>query len=399
MKNPRLVQLAAFFRREPVLLGAYLLLTLLASLQNYFLGLKSFGGSPAIYTEYNNYVIFRQSFFHLLANRNLYAGYPAEQWDLFKYSPTFALAMAALAYLPDWLGLLLWNALNSLVPFFALKALPGLSVSQKNSLRWFVLIELLTSLQNAQSNGLILGLMVGSLVCLERKKAGWATLCLLLGAFIKPFAAAGFLLFVFYPKKGLAALSALGWATALALLPALAVGPTALLAQYQNWGTLLRADHAESAGLSVMGWLNTWLGVFPPKTAVVGAGAVVLTLPLVRWRAYQHPLFRLWLLASVLIWVVIFNHKAESPTFILAMGGVGLWFFSGEKTRFDTLLVVLAFVFTSLSPTDVFPPALRASLVEPFVLKAAFPIFIWLKISYDLLVGPFGGAPHASETA
>lgn len=66
------------------------------------------------YTAYENYVIFKNSFTHFIAGLNPYANFPAEQWDLYKYSPAFALCMAPFAALPDWAGLPIWNLLNAL---------------------------------------------------------------------------------------------------------------------------------------------------------------------------------------------------------------------------------------------------------------------------------------------
>lgn len=390
-------RLAAFFARTDVQLSVYALLTVAATLQQYFLPLKSFENGPPVYTEYNNYVIFRQSFFHLLDHRNLYAHYPAEQWDLFKYSPTFALFMGSFAKLPDWLGLLLWNSLNSLVLFAGIRNLPGFGARAKQRLVWFVLVELLTSLQNSQSNGLILGLLVWTFVLLERRNLGGATLLVLLSAFVKIFGAVAFLLLLFYPRKGRAFGYAVGWTALLAALPLLVVPATDLAAQYQNWLVLLQSDHSASAGLSVMGWLNTWFGFFPDKTALVAVGLGLLLLPLLRRGAYATYRFRLWMLASTLIWVVIFNHKAESPTFVIAIGGVGLWYFSQKPSLFNTVLVGLAFVFTSLSPTDVFPTVLRQTLVDPFTLKAVFCIAVWVKIGYDLLAGAYAGGGDGRE--
>lgn len=378
-------RLAAFFARPDVQLSVYALLTVAATFQQYFLPLKSFENGPATYTEYNNYVIFRQSFFHLLDHRNLYAPYPAEQWDLFKYSPTFALFMGLLAKLPDWLGLLLWNSLNSLVLFAGIQNLPGFSAGAKRRVGWFVLVELLTSLQNSQSNGLVLGLLVWGFVLLERRNLGGATLLVLLSAFVKIFGAVAFLLFWFYPRRGRAFAYGVGWTMLLVALPLLVVPPSDLAVQYQNWLRLLQSDHSTSAGLSVMGWLNTWFNFFPDKTALVAVGLGLLLLPLWRRSAYETYRFRLWMLASTLIWVVIFNHKAESPTFIIAMGGVGLWYFSQKPTLINTGLAGLAFVFTSLSPTDVFPHFLRETLVHPFTLKAVFCIAVWAKLQVDLL--------------
>lgn len=76
------------------------------------------------FTDYNNYVIFRRSWFHLINGTNLYSVYPDEQWDFFKYSPTFALFMGSIAYLNDYIGLSLWNVLNGASLFFAIRMLP-----------------------------------------------------------------------------------------------------------------------------------------------------------------------------------------------------------------------------------------------------------------------------------
>jgi len=47
-----------------------------------------------------------------MEGKDLYAPYPNEYWDLYKYSPTFALLMAPLALLPTLAGLAGWNLLN-----------------------------------------------------------------------------------------------------------------------------------------------------------------------------------------------------------------------------------------------------------------------------------------------
>ena len=107
-------------------------------------------------------------------------------------------------------------------------------------------------------------------------------------------------------------------------------------------------------------------------------------LPLVKFKNYSNYGFRWRLLVSILIWVVIFNHKAESPTFVIAMSGVGVWYFFSEKTRMNLALVILAFVFTSLSPTDLFPRFLREQFVIPYVMKVVFCIFIWGKVIWGM---------------
>lgn len=385
MLNSRYKNISQFFGKETVLLPVYIGITLLASVQQYLLPDQPVGPSVQRYPNYNNYIIFKNSFDHLLANKNLYVLYLAEQWDLFKYSPTFALSMGLLAFLPDWLGLLAWNLLNTLMLFFGIKHLPMLTEDSKVKIRWFILIELLTSIQNSQSNGLIAGLLVWSFIWLERGKPAWATLLMLASVFIKIFGVVGFVLFWLYPRKLSAIRYSLAWTVLLIVLPLIVVSDQVLWSQYQNWWTMLQADHSGSIGLSVMGWLNTWFLLDPSKGMVVLTGAVLLLLPLVRTDQYKAYSYRLLMLASVLIWVVIFNHKAESPTFILAMTGVGIWYFCQPATATNRTLAILAFVFTSLSPTDVFPVFLREQLVLPYVLKGVFCITVWAKLTVDLL--------------
>ena len=96
----------------------YLVLVLLVTIQSYFGGVATFNGLP--YTHFNNYIIFKQSFFHLVYQKDLYALYPSEYWDYYKYSPTFALFMAPLAILPNFIGLLLWELINAL-PLFVFR--------------------------------------------------------------------------------------------------------------------------------------------------------------------------------------------------------------------------------------------------------------------------------------
>jgi hypothetical protein len=63
------------------------------------------------------------------------------------------------------------------------------------------------------------------------------------------------------------------------------------------------------------------------------------------------------LLASVLIFTVIFSSGSESPTYIIAFAGVSIWFmiqeFPGSKGIL--FLFVFAFLLTSMSPSDLFP--------------------------------------------
>jgi hypothetical protein len=178
------------------------------------------------------------------------------------------------------------------------------------------------------------------------------------------------------------------WLVILFALPLIFVNIQQYGALWASYGSMLAGDHDASYGYSVMGCLHTWFGLDVNKNAVVGVGALLFMLPFARVRHYAHTPFRLLMLASALIWTVIFNHKAESPTFVIAMAGIALWFMTMPKTPVNIALFVLAILFVTLSPTDVFPRVVREEFVKPYCLKAAPCIFIWLKILYDMLNYP-----------
>ena len=365
----------------------YILLSSAAAFQSISLGNKVYEGQITQYTHYNNYLIFKNSHHHLMEGSNLYQSWPEETWDLFKYSPTFAYFFGPLAALPDWAGLGFWNLINALSLFLAIYFMP---VSNKKKQLFILLalgIEALTSFQSQQSNALMAGLMIGAFVLMEREKLFWAAGLLMFSVYIKLFGLVGFALFLFYPDKLKAAYSTLIWGVVFFAAPLISIEYTSLIEQYKNWGVMLANDHSTSLGFSVMGWLHSWFHLNINKNIMLLFGVMIYLIPVFMWKKWKYKKFRLLMLASTLIWVVIFNHKAESPTFVIAMAGATIWFFYSAKTKFDVTLFVLAFVFTSLSPTDIFPSYVRTQIFVPYVVKSVPMIIIWGKIIYELTLG------------
>ena len=357
----------------------YILLSSAAAFQSISLGNKVYEGQITQYTHYNNYLIFKNSHHHLMEGSNLYQAWPEETWDLFKYSPTFAYLYGALAILPDLAGLGLWNIINALALFLAIYSMPSTPKKKQLFVLLAIGIEALTSFQSQQSNALMAGLMIGAFVLMEKKKLFWAAGLLMFSVYIKLFGLVGFALFLFYPDKLKAAYSTLIWGVLLFALPLISIDYSNLTEQYKNWGVMLANDHDSSLGFSVMGWLHTWFHLNTNKNLVLLAGIIIYLIPLVRYKNWGNEKYRLLMLASTLIWVVIFNHKAESPTFVIAMAGAAIWFFNSAKTKFDITLFVLAFVFTSLAPTDIFPSYVRTQIFVPYVIKSIPMIIIWGK--------------------
>ncbi|QHJ07607.1 glycosyltransferase family 87 protein [Hymenobacter busanensis] len=336
----------------------------------------------------DNYKIFTVPFWHLLAGRDLYADYPTLYSVPYKYSPTFALFMGWAAAMPDWLGLLLWNALNLAVCYPALRRL---FPDQRRGLVLLLLlaIDTLTALQNSQSNNLLLGLMLWTYINLESGKYRWAGLCIALAFFIKVYGIGIGLIFLFYPGWWRAALWAVAFGILLALAPLLVASWPEFVRMYEGWYTIVRVS-ATGVQLSVMGVLETWFGWPIPKGVVQGLGLATLLLPLLHWRSWAEVHYRRLYVAAILIFVVIFNQMAESPTFVIAVAGFGLWFLAYHRSVPGLAwgLLGLVLVFTSLSPSDLFPAAVRNGVFVPYKIKAVPMILAWLLIMVQLLWYP-----------
>lgn len=365
--------------------AVYLIAIVLVTLQSYLLPLQSYGTQGFFYTHYNNYIIFKQSFFHLVQHKNLYLWYEPEQWDLFKYSPGFALLFGVFAYLPDPVGLLIWNILNVGCLIFALVQIPRLPDRARIIMLFFVLVEAVISIQSTQSNALIAGLLVLAFIAMERNRPVLAAVLITSTVFIKLFGLFGFGLFLFYPSRWKGAIAASMSMTLFAFLPLIVLSWSELMMQYQGWYNTLVEDRVET-GLSVLGWFQSWFGLNANPNRVVLIGFVMLIIPFLRWRCWNHYPFRLMALASVLIWVVIFNHMAESPTYVIAVTGAGIWYFARSRPGYQQFWLWLILLFTSLSTTDLFPKDFQLSVVEPFVLKAVPCIGLWVWITIEMLI-------------
>jgi hypothetical protein len=330
-----------------------------------------------------NFEIFRAASRHLVRGEDLYAFRPAELRDRFKYSPTFALLFAPLAWLPWPLALFLWNALNALLLFASIdRLLPrGPAVFSQACL----FPEVLRSMQNAQSNALVAALIILTFVALERGRTWRAATTALLGACIKIFPLAA-LTFAIPRRKTLqVALAAPLVGLVLLLAPLLVTGPATLLAQYRSWGGTEALD-AQQRWFSVMELLHRAFGADWPSWSVQVAGVVVLLAPLALRRArWADAGFRTLYLCSVLLFVCLFNHQAERSSYLIAFTGSTIWFAVGVRTLPRSILYTVALLSIPLMSTLLpVPDAFRSPTAMLF--RLAIPtLAIWIAIQRDLL--------------
>src|SRR5438105_7168066 len=279
--------------------------------------------------QHNVFKIFRQSFWHLVAGRNLYAAYPGEQGgapaDLFKYSPTAALFFAPFALPPYGLALLAWSLLGGLLLFRSLSRV--LEPDRAVLAALLVFPDLFASLQACSSNAHVAALIILAYAALEHRHHVLAALAIVAGAAMKIFPLAALTFALLHPRRRRFALIVIAVAIVGLSLPLLVTSPARLVQQYRWWYEIERSDAVDLAfGLSAMRLLRGWLGGSWPNWPLQLGGVVALLLPLVlRRERWRDPEFHLGLLASVLAFAVLFNHQAERPSFVIASAGVAIW--------------------------------------------------------------------------
>jgi hypothetical protein len=114
---------------------------------------------------------------------------------------------------------------------------------------------------------------------------------------------------------------------------------------------------------------------------------LLFAIPYLRFSQYRHVAFRQTLLASVLMFVVLFSTGSESSGYIIAFVGVVVWYtcVPWQRSSWDVALLVFVFVLSSLSPSDLFPAYLRREWVQPYALKALPVTLVWLKLCYEII--------------
>ncbi len=382
-------KVTGFFSREKTVLGVYLLAALVVAIQHYA------GGK----SHYNNFVIFQQSFFHLMEGADLYTEYPSEYFDLFLYHPSFCILFVPFALLPTFFGLLFWQLFCAWLLYFAIGSLP-IPYRAKLFFWWFVLAELVTSLHNQQTNPVITALGLLTYSALENNRVRQAALFPVLAFCIKAYGLVFALLFLFYPGKIRFIKYSLLWGLALTLLPLPVTGWEGLPDVYRDWYACLVRDHEVNYGYSVMGIAHLFFpSLHPADVGIIQVCGVALlgVTVLVQGRAGLRagPAAASFpMLGYLLLWVILFNHAAESPTYIIAVAGVAVWYLCQPpgSARLTYIIMGLVLLFTQLSPTDLFPLSWRRQFFEPYLVKVVPCLLVWLVYQVQILRGTIRSA-------
>jgi hypothetical protein len=82
---------------------------------------------------------------------------------------------------------------------------------------------------------------------------------------------------------------------------------------------------------------------------------------------------------------VIFNHQAESPTFVIAITGAAIWFTTiARPSRLEWALFGFVVLFTILASSDVMPRAIQRDFFDRYRFKTVPLIVLWIELQRRL---------------
>jgi hypothetical protein len=349
-----------------------------------------------ITNTHNNYIIYRHNFLNLINQHSLFGAEPEFYFDLNHYGPVFGLIIAPFALLPDYIGVVLWVMFLCWSLYYAIIKLP-LTDQQKTIILLLNINSMMGSSGNVQVNPLIIAFVLFSFIFIRKQQDFWAALMIVLGTAVKLYGVVGLAFFFFSENKVKLILSLIFWSVVLFVLPMAVSSPEFIIKTYRDWYPDLVAKNAANmtstrAYVCVMGMISRIFKIenFPTLVVLV-PGMIVFAISMMRIKYWKNLHYQLLLVASTLIFSIIFSSSSEPPTYIIAFIGVSIWFVNLDRpiTGYERFLIIFALVLTSFSPSDLFPRYLRVNYVIPYYLMVLPCLVLWFKIVYEMLFRKF----------
>lgn len=349
--------------------------------------------------RYNNFMIFRGVADHLFASLPLYEPYPLEYGDLNHYGPIFGLLIAPFAALPHWLAMPLWVAALSALLYWAVRQLP-LPVRLTTLAAWLTINDLYAAELMQQFNIAVAGLLIGSLVMIQQRREGWAAVMIVVGTFVKLYGVLG-LAFFFFVQRKWRFIGYLALYSALALLlPLLFVTPEYLITQYLAWAADITEKNAQNmfcgyTNISFLGFVRKTTGAASYSDLWIMVPAVVLfLLSYLRIGQYRYTSYRLTMLASLLLFIVIFSSGSENSGYVIAAVGGAIWWVTLAR-RGWTEWTLLALMLAASFANHLMPRAVYLDIFTGYALRSLPYTLIWLHCIGRLWTEEFAATDRA----
>ena len=341
----------------------------------------------------NNFLIYKQVYWHVVDQLPLFTPYPSEYFDLNHYGPFFSLVIAPFAVMPTWIGMLFWLIVLTLCLYVSIRH-NLFTKYQQIFIYWFCIHELLNGVQMQQFNIAIAAIVVASYYLISKEKDLWAAFLIMLGTFVKFYGIVGLAFFFFSKHKVRFIGSLVLWAVVMFVAPMVLSSPEYVLSQYHDWYFSLVEKNNENhfslgQNISLLGIVRKVSGCAAYSDLwLIVPGLVAFALPYLRLKQYANEAFRQTLLASVLMFTVLFSTGSENSTYIIAVVGVAIWYTAApwQRSKWDIALMVYVFIFCTMAHSDLVPRFVREEYMKPYGLKALPVVIVWLKLCYEMYV-------------
>lgn len=348
-------------------------------------------------TKLNNFLIYRQVFWHLVDFKSLYAYYPDEYYDHNLYGPLFSVVIAPFALMPKFFGLLTWLLALTATIYAAIIKLP-LAKGAKIFIFWYLSNEVWGALIMAQFNIVIAAVIVGSYAALRRDRTGIAAFLIMLGTMTKLYGILGLAFLFFTRRKARFAMWLAVWGAIFLALPMLFSSPAFVIDQYAEWyATIVDKNDLNVAvgfntqsnwyqNISVLGMTHRITQLEFSDMYILIPAMLLFLLPYCRTRQYACHGFQWGIVASALMCIILFSTGSESSGYIIAILGVALWYVTApwKRSKLDVALLIFALVLGSFGTSDLVPRFIQKSLIRPYSLKALPILLVWLKLIWEL---------------
>ena len=366
-----------FLSDRRVLLGIWTLLSLVGMLK--------------LHRSHNNFLIFKGVYWHTVNGTSLYAAYPSEYSDVNHYGPLFSLIIAPFALLPEWAGMLLWLLFLSGWLFAAIYW-SGLRKSQQVYIYWFCGFTLLTALFMQQFNIAIAAIILSSFFLIEKEHEGWAAFFIVLGTLVKLYGIVGLAFFLFSRHKLRLTLWLALWSVILFLAPMAISSPDYVIGQYHEWFTCLVEKNTHNLNsfaqnISLLGFVRRTTGHADYSDLwLIIPGMALFALPYLRFSQYKNLAFRETILASVLLFVILFSTGSEASGYVIALLGVCIWYTAApwKRGKWAIALMVFVFILSGMGNCDLIPKTIRHDYIQTYALRALPISIVWLWLCYEL---------------
>lgn len=345
---------------------------------------------------FNDYLIYKSVFYHTIEQVNLYLYYPELNGDCNHYGPIFSLIFAPFALMPDSVGTIFWELTMAFTLYYAIYKLP-IKWNSKVFIYYISLQGLYANAVNSETNTFITALIIGAFIAIRKEKDFWAACFIALGAFIKLYTIVGFAFFFFSKNKIKLILYFFLWSIIFFVLPMFISSPQFIIQTYMDWHESLVYKNGLNVAsinqnISVLGLIGRTLNYRELNNLIVIIPALILFgLQYIRIYNYNNLKYQLGILASTLLFIILFSTGSETCTYIIATVGVAIWFILQSRPYSKTNISLLIFsLLMVLISSGIIPSSVRNEIIKGYALLALPFFIIWLILVYQLASGKIG---------